>query len=105
LKAKLTKPPQLGARGTCQGTWDDPEWARTYPQLHAFLFDTTWADGSKRDPGSLVLFAQDGVLKACLNDKGVGRVAFVSGVSWDGLIGLVEQGLSDETLDWRQSRK
>src|SRR5262245_31351041 len=40
-----------------------------YPVLWAFLTDRTWDDGSVREPGSLLVFEQDGIIKGMLRDK------------------------------------
>lgn len=72
--------------------------------LVEFLAVTRWPDGSLREPGSLTLFVDEGTPKACLNDKGQGLVAFVSGSSLTDLLLAIEDKLRDGSLDWRRSR-
>lgn len=74
------------------------------PLTHAFLCLEKWPDGSARRTGTLLLFVDQGKLKACVTDRDAQLVAFVSGDSLPGLLDALERGLRDDTLDWRQMR-
>lgn len=80
-------------------------WANRYPQLWAFLWDLVYDDGSKRAPGSLVIFRDALRLKACLSDKDAGLVTFVTGDTPEALLEAVERGLDMDALDWRVQQK
>lgn len=76
----------------------------TYPGLMEFMLVETYGDGKPRQLPTLMLFAEDGYVKACLNDRDLGRVAFVSAASVGGLFLSLEEGLQGSTLDWRPSK-
>jgi hypothetical protein len=80
------------------------EWAAAFPTVWEFISLVTWEDGSARVPGSITLFAEEATWKACLNDKGMGLVAFASAGSVEGLLEALEHGLSTGLMDWRKSR-
>lgn len=75
-----------------------------YPTVVEFLCVTAWPDGSSRVPGSLVIFSEENVVKACLTDKDSGSLAFVSAKTVTSLFTAMEKGLSNDSLDWRASR-
>lgn len=102
----LHKPGKNGSSGrlskmsTAAGTWLQP-----FPSLWEFLTCSTWPDGEFRSTGSLLIFSDNGFLKACLTDKNGPRKAFVSGPDPDSLLLAVEEGLELDTLDWRPDFK
>lgn len=75
-----------------------------FPTLWEFLTHTTWADASRRQTGTILLFVDSGTFKACLKDKNGSRVCFVSGNGVDDVLLAVEHGLDQDTLDWRPDR-
>lgn len=79
----------------------DASFAEQLPGLHAFFTEVTYEDGSERLPGSLTMFADAGMLKACLSDKSTGMVAFVSGSSPAVVLERASVGLEAGSLDWR----
>jgi hypothetical protein len=81
------------------------EWEKKAPFLAAFLCDLLWDDGTSREPGSLVLFTQDGVWKGCLSDREAGLSAFVSCPTPGALMDALEKGLREDRLDWRRKRQ
>jgi len=82
----------------------DPSSGKSIPRLFEFLRETEWDDGSRREPGSITIFIQDGSWKACLSDKAMGRVAFLSAGTMAELLKGVDGALEADTLDWRTSR-
>lgn len=80
-------------------------WLARYPHLWEFLWDVVFDDGSKRTPGSVVLFRDSLRLKACLSDKDADLVAFVTADTPDALFEALEVGIRDDTLDWRRQQK
>lgn len=75
------------------------------PHVGEFLTSVTWDDGTPRVPGSIIVFAEDGRVKACLNDKDACAVAFVTGGSLPDLVRVIEEQLEGGLLDWRGSKK
>jgi hypothetical protein len=88
-----------------QPVWEDPEFARDYPSLHAFLFDPKYEDGSPRFVGSVSIFVQMGILKMAVNDKDRNVVAFASAPTWAELLFVVDEGICKDSLDWKASSK
>jgi len=76
----------------------------TYPLVVQFLTLTSYGNGDRRLPGSITVFSDGGLLKACLNDKDADLAAFVSGGGLAGLLDAVERGLGSDCLDWRAAR-
>jgi len=81
----------------------DPDFKRQWPTLSDFLTLTGWS-GKQRKSGTLLLFAEEGKWKACVNDRDGGYYAFLSSESFLGLLGALEDSLKGGGLDWRQSR-
>lgn len=76
-------------------------WARRYPALAEYLDADKFPDGSARKTSTLLVFVDDGVLKACVSDRAESRVAFFSASTFEGLLDAVEVGLSTDNADWR----
>lgn len=74
------------------------------PSLIEFLSLPQYEDGTPRELPTLTVFCEPGCLKAALNDRDGGRVAFVTAVSLEGLLVALEEGLAFSSLDWRPSR-
>lgn len=76
-----------------------------FPCLHEHLCCGQWEDGKARTPSTLLLFCEEGLWKACLNNRAEGLVAFVTAPDQAGLMKAVEEGLEAGTLDWRKAGK
>jgi len=74
------------------------------PTLVQWLTETAWDNGDAREPGSLLIFAQDLRWKGMLTDKDNGYVCFVTAEDVDGVLAALEKGLLANSLDWRESR-
>lgn len=81
----------------------DEAFSKKYPTLLEFLTRVGWDDGQPREKGSFFVFCEDGMFKACLNDKDAGMVAFITCMSFNALLDRVEKGLAANSLDWRLS--
>lgn len=81
----------------------DEAFVRDYPTLAEFLTRVLWEPGVPREKGSVFVFYEDGVFKACLNDKDSLQVAFTSSTTFTGLWKALEKGLKANSLDWRLS--
>ena len=75
-----------------------------WPAILEFVSAGQWPDGSKRVVGSIILFVEGHVLKACLNDKDAGAVAFATARSLLELLDVLEGILCNGTGDWRSSK-
>lgn len=75
-----------------------------YPTLIEYMTVDAYDDGAARETTTLTIFAEEGGLKACVKDREGDRVAFVTGDSFEAILGAVERGLADDSLDWRVSR-
>jgi len=99
----------VSRRGPSEGpavdVWADvsDEWVKSHPFLGAFLGDVLYDDGAVRKTGTLLVFVDQGVLKACLSDRDVAEVAFVSASSFEGLMERLEGGLREGALEWRKA--
>jgi len=73
------------------------------PALAEFLVSARWPDGSRRQPGSVTIFVDQGKLKAVMNDRDQGYVCFVTVGALQGLWEALESVLVDGDGDWRRS--
>lgn len=84
---------------------EDSAFAKQYPTLASYLTEKVWEDTKeRRETSSLMIFCEDGLWKAMINDRDSKHVAFVSKTSFKGLFEALEKGLQLGTLDWRKSR-
>jgi len=88
-----------GAKGSPPAI--DPAFASQHPALLEYLTLDRFDDGSRRETASITLFFGDGSFKACLNDRSNKRVAFVSADSPIAVLGALEKGIQEDSLDWR----
>lgn len=77
--------------------------ATEYPGLWEMLTLLRYPDGSHRATSTLSLFVDEGLVKACLNDRDQGQNTFVSGRSISECMRALETGLQADTLQWRAS--
>lgn len=89
------------ARGEPGGVVHDDVAVKRYPTLCEFLATTVWPDGAPRTTGSISLFFEDSLFKACLNDRDASLSAFVSSPTLAGVLDKLEAGLVADKLDWR----
>lgn len=64
----------------------------------------TGVGGANRKVGTLLVFAEDGKWKACLNDRDGGNYCFASSDALEGLLEALDRGLQSGGLDWRVSK-
>lgn len=76
---------------------------QAHPALVAFVRDCTYGDGTRRTPGSFVVFVQDGMYTVCLTDKTQqpNLVAFQAARTLTEALSLADQGLRSDSLHWR----
>lgn len=95
---------QVGGGRMTADAADDPL-VLAYPVLWSFLTDRTWDDGSPREPGSMLLFEQDGMMKSMLRDRNDSTCLWVAARGLTLLLGTLEASLCDPGADWRLDRK
>jgi hypothetical protein len=81
----------------------DPGFLVEYPALHQFMCRQTNPDGSPRRPSSLTVFTEDGLFKACLNEKDLGLALYASGDTFPGALLALETRLHAPKVEWRRS--
>lgn len=74
------------------------------PVTLEYVTDEKWEDGTPRVPCSLLLFHEMGKWKVCINDRGLGRTAWVTSLSPGGALAALEEQLAADTCDWRKAR-
>lgn len=78
--------------------------ASQFPALVEYLTLATWPDGTARETATLLLLSEDGLWKACLNDRGNERSGWLSGSTLGGLLGSLEAHLAEDRMEWRRHR-
>lgn len=103
-RPSMKRPPPTPPPPPPGGKHSYSEFERMWPNLLAFLMDETYEDGSRRTTGTLLFFFQDGQFKACLNDRDCARAAFLTAPGVHEACDALEEGLANESLDWRAKR-
>lgn len=79
------------------------DWSVHYPQVYSHLVEEVWDDGGKRVTSTLLLLAEDGWIKGCLNDRDAKRTAWVAGRSVEAVLDAFEKKLTDGGMEWRMA--
>jgi len=79
----------------------DREFCERFPSLADFLHLAAWPDGDRRETGTMLVFVEDGLWKACLNDRDGDCYAFLSAESFEGLLSSADGGLGGNSVEWR----
>jgi len=103
-RSPLKRPPAPPTSGPPTSKQSYSEWEKLWPNLLAFMQDETYEDGSRRTTGTLLFFFQDATFKACLNDRDCNRSAFLSASGIHEACDALEEGLANDSLDWRAKR-
>jgi len=98
------KKPESIVKGSPDGKAEPCDMACRFENLFAFMSDTAWDDGSKRAPGTILMMFEDGQWKVMMNDKALGRLAFVTGRTWEEVLIKAELNARDDSLDWRKAK-
>lgn len=85
-------------------TPEERAWVASHPALHEYMSLPRWADGSVRETATLIIFVDDLVYKACLNDRATGKVGFVTAATPLTLFELLEERLQTDSMDWRAAK-
>ena len=79
------------------------KWGEGYPSLWAFLADPAFDDGSPRTTGTVMLFCEQGRLKAWVHDREMERTAFLTARCPEDLFAELNDGLETDDMDWRST--
>lgn len=82
-----------------------PPWLEGRDALWEFLTLSRWDATTKREPGTLLIFADATGLKVMLNDKDVPRVAFAVLNAEEDVWEQLDRMLLSTQTDWRDSKK
>lgn len=96
----LTQPKLLGVPAA-----SDDVAGKMIPSLVEWLTEVVWDDGSKRQTGTVMVLAEDGVFKAWLNDRAMNRSCWLSAESLEALLVRVEDTLACGKGEWRVNKK
>lgn len=89
-----------------KGLANDPKFSQGFPFVYEFLTETKWEDGGAREVGTLTLFIESGVWKACLNDRDSECSMYVTGETTLACMKALEARLDgSQQPDWRQWKK
>lgn len=100
------KKPDVRMNGTpLDKPWGVDDWKGEYPNLTDMLLCTKWDDATFRTTSTLLVFVEDGVLKACLNDRHYNRSAFFTSDTMESLVVKIELALTNGTVEWRSRGK
>jgi len=92
--------------GGAGGSLIEPdELSARYPVLWSHLTQVAWEDGQVRETSNLLVFQQDGMLKAMLRDREHGLCFWTAAGSLAGLLDALEAGLCDPQAEWRVDRQ
>lgn len=77
----------------------------THPAIHAFMTELVLPNGAPRSPCSLLVVAEDGMVKAALLDRDTEQSLWASGDSLGSALAALEGRASDPGADWRRKRQ
>lgn len=94
----------LDGAGAASAEPADAKGKEALPALWEFLCAAVWDDGTERETGTLLIFVDDGVFKACLNDRDQQGVGFVTCKSLSAALQAADKALREGKVDWRAAR-
>lgn len=101
----MERPNKASATPMSPGRPSDPQAEQRWPQLWEYLTTTVYGDGSPREPSSLLVFLQDGMVKGMLRDKDGDRCLWIAHKGLLGLLDTLDTQLGEPEPDWRPDRK
>jgi hypothetical protein len=97
----MKKPSKSNAVGNSANRSADVEFRTQYPHVTEYLENTTYDDGSPRQPSALSLFVEDGNCKVALNDKDCQQSLYVTAQTFTECLCLLEECLATNRVVWR----
>lgn len=101
----LAKPSAAAPSAGANGAVADSEFVVLYPQLAEYVTGTRWDDGTDRESSSLLIFAEAGLWKCCLNDRALGRKLWATGTTLEGALAVLDSVLVSSGADWRPDKQ
>lgn len=84
---------------------EDRGLAAECPALHEYMTLTTLPDGQQRRPSTLLLFFEDGAVKACLSERDAGMSLWGTGDSVADVLAVLDALLRSEKPPWRKNKQ
>src|ERR1700729_2085687 len=100
----IRKPDPVADAGTQVRVSLGSAFATSHPVLWEYLTSTAYEDGAGRQPASLLVFVESGIVKLCLNDRDLSRTGWVSGPALEEALVSLELKLGDGSIDWRTTK-
>lgn len=101
----LNKADRPSPQAVAAAVMDESEWAQRWPLMLAYMTQDRWEDGTARQTASVLLFKQDGMIKAMLRDRDTGLCLWAAGNGLFAVLNALEGLLCDPKADWRQDRQ
>lgn len=102
IVAKYIKRATDAAKGkSASSVPKDAEFSKRYPAMWEHMTERFWEPGKPRETATVTIFTEADEIKGVFNDKANHRTAFVSADTFQGLLEALEQGLQEDSLDWR----
>ena len=101
----MRKPKQTQGTPLQKGDLDESDLALKYPTLYGYLTDERWDTGEPRKTSTLLIFTEEGMLKACLNDRALSQSTFLAGDSLETLLVALETCLAKDSVLWKPHKK
>lgn len=79
----------------------DATMSRQLPLIFEYLTCARWDDGGERQTATLMVLAEQGTWKGCLNDRDGSRSCWVAADTFTGVLEALERALRNGTADWR----
>jgi hypothetical protein len=98
LTSAAAKPPSEAAAIES----NDPVMSESYPALHEFLTVKRKPGGGSRQTSTLLLLAEDGQWKVCLNDRDACASLWATGISAGDAMAKLEAALQGGSPSWRR---
>lgn len=103
--AYFKKPPSGSSSKDGGGDPVDAKFEKAYPTLWLYLASKMWPDGEVRKRSSLVVFAEEGMLKGCLSDRDTDSSLWGASSTFTGLLEALEGRLTEDVPEWRAKPK
>lgn len=79
----------------------DAAWETRWPNICEYMTTLSYDDGSVREPSSISVKIQEGLVLAVMNDPSVTRSIYRSGPTLEEAINAIEEALHSNRADWR----
>lgn len=85
-------------------SFKDADASDLFPLVVEHVSATKFEDGKPRKTSTITLFVEGGKAKLCLSDREEGLTGWVSADTIWEAVRLLEQGLVDDSIDWRHAQ-